>query len=149
MTGRPPKPTEMKRLAGNPGKRPLNESEPKPKPLQPHKPTHMMPAAARFWREHVPRLVELGVATEVDGPALAMMATHWALAWEANKTLKQDGLVVLDERGLERKHPLLQVLRDNSAAFRMYAGQYGLTASARVKLSVPEPEEGDEDFFGY
>jgi hypothetical protein len=24
-----------------------------------------------------------------------------------------------------------------------------LTASARVKLSVPEPEEGDEDFFGY
>jgi P27 family predicted phage terminase small subunit len=149
MRGRPPKPTELKKLAGNPGKRPLNENEPKPKPVLPKKPTHLPAEAARFWREHVPRLVELGVVTEVDGPALAMMATHYALAREAAKVLKRDGILVLDERGLERKHPLLQVMRDNSAAFRAYAVQFGLTASARARLTIAEPEEADEEFFGY
>jgi P27 family predicted phage terminase small subunit len=148
MVGRPPKPTALKVLEGNPGKRTLNGGEPKPPTREPKMPRNMLTEARRFWREHVPRLVALGVATEVDGPALAMMATHYALAERAAKQLKQDGLTTTDERGLTRKHPLLQVLRDNSTAFRSYAMQFGLTASARARLSVAEPEDAD-DFFGY
>lgn len=33
--GRPPKPTAIKELEGNPGKRPLNKNEPKPKQTAP------------------------------------------------------------------------------------------------------------------
>jgi len=42
----------------------------------------------------------------------------------------------VDERGLPRKHPLLQVLRDNSTAFRMYAAEFGLTPSSRSRLQI-------------
>jgi P27 family predicted phage terminase small subunit len=147
MPGPAPKPVELKILEGNPGRRPLPTNHPKPRPVAPKPPYKLHPVARRFWKEHAPKLEAMGILTEVDGPAFVMMATHYAMAWEAGQVLRDEGLVVEDERGLPRKHPILQVLRDSSAAFRMYAAQFGLTPSARAKLSIPEPD--DDDFFGY
>ena len=45
--GRPPKPTYLKVLEGNPGKRPLNENEPKPKPSAPKCPAWLSPVCQR------------------------------------------------------------------------------------------------------
>ena len=45
MRGR--KPTEVKKLEGNPAKRPLNEAEPSPKPNLPRAPQHMGPEGRR------------------------------------------------------------------------------------------------------
>ena len=145
--GPAPKPVELKILEGNPGHRPLPESRPRPQPLPPTMPRGLMPRAQKFWRAHAPKLERLGLLTEVDGAALAMLATHWAIAFEAAKELR-GGLTTVDEAGLVRKHPLLQVLRDNSTAFRLWAAEFGLTPSARGKLSIPEPTDTD-DFFGF
>ena len=41
MAGRRPKPTAAKKLAGNPGKRPLPKNEPPPKRTQPVRPRHL------------------------------------------------------------------------------------------------------------
>ena len=41
MPGPPPKPTKLKLLAGNPGKRPLNENEPEPEAVAPSVPAHL------------------------------------------------------------------------------------------------------------
>ena len=53
MRGRKPKPTEAKKLAGNPGKRPLNQDEPKLPAASIEAPTHLDGEARvnypRFW----------------------------------------------------------------------------------------------------
>ena len=45
MRGRRPKPTRIKALTGNPGKRPLNAHEPRPEPALPDCPPELSPAA--------------------------------------------------------------------------------------------------------
>jgi hypothetical protein len=47
MRGRRPKPTRMKVLTGNPGKRPLNPTEPRPEPIVPDCPVELGPSARR------------------------------------------------------------------------------------------------------
>jgi hypothetical protein len=49
MRGRRPKPTRIKALTGNPGKRPLNAHEPRPEPALPDCPPELSPAAHREW----------------------------------------------------------------------------------------------------
>lgn len=48
--GRKPKPTAMKELEGNPGKHPLNTSEPKPNKKAPACPKWLEPEAKKEWR---------------------------------------------------------------------------------------------------
>jgi len=101
-------------------------------------------AAKTFWRRVAPEMIELGLLTAVDVPAFLLMCEHFAVAREAAKTVARAGLTRKDEAGVERKHPLLQIMRDNSKAFRMYAAEFGMTPSSRQRLAFEAPEEGDE-----
>lgn len=140
--GRKPKPTTLKELAGNPGNRPLNQDEPQPEPaIGASVPYRMLPKARRFWKDNASRLTQLGLLSEIDLPAFQLMATHFAVAVDAAELIKAQGMITEDERGLPRKHPALQVLRDNSAAFRTYASEFGMTPSARSRVTASVPEE--------
>lgn len=161
MPGPAPKPTALKKLAGNPGKRALNSSEPQPERVVPAMPRGLPKRAQRFWKSHAGKLDNLGLLTAVDGPAFTMMALHYAVALEALEIIQQGlvvadgedgtpgsvvmgGLMAVDENGAMRKHPLLQVWRENSTAFRQYAMQFGLTPASRGRLSIPEPTPEDD-----
>jgi P27 family predicted phage terminase small subunit len=153
MQGRPPKPTALKVAEGNPGKRKLNYNEPKPDPLRtPLKPPpNSLPDVRKFWRKYGPMLDKLGVLTEADIAALDLMSIHYAIAKAALAAMiNDDGKLELtrkDEEGVERKHPMLQILRDNSAAFRLYSVLFGLNPSARARLMVSESDDDDDDDF--
>ncbi len=144
MPGPAPKPSALKKLAGNPGKRKLNNNEPQPERVAPAIPRGLMALARKYWKAHGPKLEDLGLLTEVDGAAFTMLTMHYAIAWEAGQILKDKGLSAVDENGAERKHPLLQVFRENSSMFLRYAKEFGLTPSARVKLAMPSPEEEED-----
>ncbi len=70
--GRKPKPTNLKILHGNPGKRPLNLNEPKPMKVVPTCPPHLMPDAKAEWERMSDKLYSLGLLTEIDGTAFAI-----------------------------------------------------------------------------
>ncbi len=141
-TGRKPKPTALKELAGNPGGRELNDAEPQPAPADPERvPYKLLPKAPRFWLDNAPRLSALGLLSEIDLPAFQMMATHFGVAVQAAELIRAEGIMTKDEHQLDRKHPALQVLRDNSAAFRTYAAEFGMTPSARSRVRADVPEE--------
>jgi len=144
MRGRPPKPTALKQLEGNPGKRALPE-EPTAQALSrpPRVPSGLDGDAARFWRKAARALVDMGLLTAADVPAFEIMAKHWALASKAWRQIEQEGMIAEDERGLPRKHPLLQVWRDNSKAFREYAARFGLTPADRARVHV-QPGHGEK-----
>jgi len=101
-------------------------------------------AAKDFWRRVVPELIELGLVTAIDVPAVLLMCEHYAIAMEAARVVARDGVSREDEHGVARKHPMLQILRDNSKVFRLYAEQFGMTTAARQRLEFEAPEEGDE-----
>lgn len=134
MSGRKPKPTSIKRLAGNPGKRPLNDREPKPRPANVKMPRGVLPKhGQKLWRQLAPLLLELGVLTEVDLPALEMMCLHYALARQALEEVNEIGLTI-EEDGKTKKNPAMQAFRENSQAYKQLLVEFGLTPSSRSRI---------------
>jgi P27 family predicted phage terminase small subunit len=136
-------PTKLKELRGNPGKRPLPVDEPEPVAEVPMVPRGMKThhkLAVTFWEEHGEAMAGLGVLTAADAGAWRLMAHHYEMALLALKQVEREGLTRRDEAGVERKHPALQIWRDNSRLFLKYAAEFGLTPSGRVGLKV-EPRK--------
>lgn len=168
MRGRKPKPTAQKKRQGNPGKRKLNTREPKPAmstDMKPQKKPAPQQIAANldglaiealvtaFAERYAPQLQALQLLTDVDHPAFEMMSLHYALAWAANDVVQRDGLKVKGVMGGDKKHPLLQVVRENSMALRAYLAEFGMTPSARSRVQAPDPDDDkerelEERFFG-
>lgn len=127
MAGRPPKPTALKLLQGNPGKRRISKREPRPK-LGAEAPTWLSPQAKVFWNHLAPQLVALRVLTEIDAQALAVLCT------------------LLGEFQLQVRRR--QVTARMAAEIRAYLGRFGMTPSDRVKVQmVPEGEQDPFDMF--
>jgi len=80
MSGPPPKPTHIKLVAGNPGKRPINKNEPLPRTSEdiPSAPDYLNPEAAAIWDKMAGELHDCGLLTSVDEDALALYCTTFA-----------------------------------------------------------------------
>lgn len=59
MAGRKPKPTALKKLEGNPGKRKLNTKEPVPAKGMPECPRWLLPEAKEEWNRLCQKLSEM------------------------------------------------------------------------------------------
>lgn len=95
MAGRKPKPTALKALAGNPGKRKLNKSEPKPPQGAPEMPYYLTPEAKEEWERILPELEKVpGLMSRIDGTALASYCMAFARWVEAEEEVSQRGIVV-------------------------------------------------------
>ena len=72
--GPAPKPVELKILEGTARPEDLRRNEPRPQPVAPTMPRGVLPKRARkLWRELAPKLERVGILTEVDGPAFALL----------------------------------------------------------------------------
>lgn len=138
------KPTRLKKFHGTARRQDLERREPNPTPKAPKCPGWLPKEAKKKWRELAPEMERLGLLTMVDGLTFSMLLLHWSVAVDAAKTMKAEGITSEDERGLSRKHPLAQILRDNSVMFRAYAAEFGLSPSTRARLDLPAPDEHDE-----
>lgn len=138
--GRKPKPTAVKRLQGNPGNRPMNKREPKPR--TPVKRPYGLGKGLqdRFWKEHADEMERLGILTGIDTAAFRLMAEHFAFAVQAAQELREEGLTVAGRDGV-KKNPLAQIFRDNSLAYKSFAVEFGMTPSARARLEIPQEAE--------
>jgi P27 family predicted phage terminase small subunit len=141
ISGPKPKPTRLKKLQGNPGKRPLNGREPKPKSAV-KRPWGLGQGLQRkFWDEHADELERIEILTGIDTAAFRLMAEHYSFAVQAARELHALGELTVEGREGPKKHPLVQVLRDNSQLFKSYAAEFGMTPSARTRLKLPDEAE--------
>ena len=85
--GPPPKPTVIKLLQGNPGKRKLNRNEPKPDSTKPECPDWLKPKAKIAWRRLVRQLSKMGVLAASDRDALAAYCQTYARWQETEEYL--------------------------------------------------------------
>ena len=90
MQGRRPIPTVLKLIAGNPGKRPLNENEPKPDKRISVSEVHQG-EARKEWRRMSKKLSRLGLLTEIDRAAMALYCRAWEVWNEAVDQVRKSG----------------------------------------------------------
>jgi P27 family predicted phage terminase small subunit len=142
--GRKPKPTQLRIIEGNPGHRPLQKNEPKPTPVAPTRPDWLDPEAKREWGRIVPELERLGLLTLVDRGALAAYCQAWGRAVQAEKVLA-GGLTFTTPNGYVQQRPEVAIAQKSWQLVRAFAAEFGLTPSARSRLSVQKPEDEAED----
>lgn len=106
MRGRKPKPTNLKLLHGNPGKRQPNPNEPKPTQEVPRCPSVLDPIARKEWRRFAKVLDRLGLLTEVDGSAFAAYCDQYSLLVQINRDLR------MQQDDLQRRRASLQEWAD-------------------------------------
>jgi P27 family predicted phage terminase small subunit len=145
MPGPPPKPTALKQLAGNPGKRPLNKHEPKPTGT-PTCPTHLDSAAKREWTRISRELTKLGLLTNVDRAALAAYCAAYSRWAEAEKQIQKFGLVIKAPSGYPIQNPYVGIANTSLDIMRKFSSEFGLTPASRTRLHV-EPTATEQDPF--
>ncbi len=137
--GPAPKPTKLKILSGNPGKRKLNKREPKPASGSPTCPTWLSKEAKKAWKEIVPELAKIGLISVVDKIALSALCQAWAEFEISTKTLnKKNGRLFTMETGYVGQHPAVAQQRSAWQAIKMFCALFGLDPSSRSRLSLPE-----------
>lgn len=140
-----PKPTALKVLEGNPGKRPLNRAEPKPRPVAPKCPAWLLLEAKREWRRVAPELERLGLLTVVDGTALAGYCQAYARWREAEAALSEHGLTFATDKGYVCVRPEVAIAQRSLQLVKGFCAEFGLTPSSRGRMTLPEVDDGGDD----
>ena len=143
MAGRRPKPTHLKLLQGNPGKRPLNANEPKPSAELPPPPDHLSDLAKQEWQRMGEHLVKLGLLTMIDRSAFAAYCVVWTRWVEAEEALTKTGPVVKSPSGYPMLSPFYTVANQSLSQLRAYLTEFGMTPSSRSRTTVGGKEQTD------
>lgn len=147
MAGRRPTPSALKLVTGNPGKRPLNKKEPKPRTKVPVCPPHLDAKGKTVWKKLCTLLRRMGVMTEADGLALERLCDCYADILACRDLIERDGrtYTTIDQNAntLIKNNPAVNQLRAADAQFKSYLVEFGLTPAARSKVNVDLPD-GDE-----
>ncbi len=134
--GRKPKPTALKLLEGNPGKRPLNTKEPKPEKKAPRCPSWLEPEAKKEWKRMSKTLEAMGVLTQVDGAAFAGYCQAYARWKEAEEFLSKHGTIFKTPSGYIQQVPQVSIAQTYLKVMKDFCSEFGLTPAARTRIQI-------------
>lgn len=145
MQGRKPKPTALKLLTGNPGKRPLRFDQFAPEARIPRCPSELKGEARREWKRVTVELHRCGMIAEVDRGLLAMLCSTWARWIEAEQMIEKaaaaaadgQGLFVKTPNGFPVQSPWVAVSNKAIETYKSLGAEFGLSPSARVRV-IPQ-----------
>lgn len=146
MRGRKPIPTAMKIAAGNPGKRPLNTNEPKPRKKIPPCPDFLDEEGRRQWKRTAKLLANSRIITELDGAALAAYCQAWSRWIWAEKHLQKYGPVILSpDKKYPMHSPYLSIANKSMEQVLRFLTEFGMTPSSRSRISAIDEDFGHAD----
>lgn len=129
-----PKPTAIKVLEGNPGKRKLNINEPKPKAKAPKCPSWLDDEAKKEWRRMSKQLEQLGILTEIDMAAFAGYCQAYARWKDAEEFITKHGTIVKTPSGYWQQVPQVSIAQTYLKIMNRFCEQFGLTPSSRSRI---------------
>ncbi len=147
--GRKVTPTAIKKLKGNPGRRPLNDKEPQPERIIPEPPKGMSDLALEEWDRMSTALYDLGLLTAVDMAAFAGYCQYYARWQEAEERIKAKGATIETASGNLIQSPWVGIANTSSKMMLKFLAEFGMTPSSRAKVvAIPVHEEYDplDDF---
>lgn len=139
--GRHAKPTVMKILEGNPGRRPLPEGEVMPDIAEkvPEPPKHLSDVAKEEWHTMGEKLRRLGLLTEIDMTAFAMYCQAYGRWVDAEEKVSATGVLIKTSAGNVIQSPMLSVAHRNMEICHKFLVEFGMTPSSRGKASTSIP----------
>jgi P27 family predicted phage terminase small subunit len=141
MRGRRPKPTRLKVLTGNPGKRPLNVNEPRPEAAVPECPVELGPVARREWDRLAVELSSLRILTNLDRAALAAYCGAYAMWAEATEAIQKFGTMVKSPSGYPQQSPYVAVANRQAELMIRIASEFGFTPASRSRIATLPADE--------
>ena len=142
MAGRKPKPTNLKILEGNPGKRPLNHDEPEPE-LGAECPAWLCARGQSEWQRLAPVLESCGILTMADQNTLATYCD--AVANYIKATLEINDLETFIEQGPHgtKISPIISAQRNYADLMIRFGSKLGLSPSDRTSIKITnKPKAG-------
>ncbi|MCU4180673.1 phage terminase small subunit P27 family [Bosea sp. BH3] len=138
--GRPPKPSRIRRLEGNRGKRAIPASvESRGRPLMPD---HLDDEQRGLWRQ-IEAGMPPGLLTLANSQAVERMTVAWSRFRECQRKIAALSMFSRGSTGQLAMSPLIRI--QNLAAREMHlAGEaLGLSPVARARISAPESVDND------
>lgn len=140
MLGRKPKPTALKRIADNPGHRPMNEREPVALAGVPDCPIGLLEGEALAeWERIIPQLEGMGILSTVYRAPLVAYCLIWADFVDSVENIRKFGKVVKSPSGYAMPNPYVSIARQAREDLRKYAAEFGLTPSSASRIVVHGP----------
>jgi len=154
MRGRKPKPTHLRLIEGNPGKRRINKSEPKPSGRLLAAPPEFSATQRALWDyaiQHAP----YGLLTMLDRDVLVV----WCVACEMQRRAIAAQAKIDDAGGLPLltrtpeghlvQSPYLPIINRQSAIMLKAAAELGFTPSSRSRIEIPVQDDDDSRAASY
>lgn len=157
--GRPPKSKHERELIGGGGHRPLPEGAPEYAVGTPEMPKGLTrKAARRAWEHWTKLLLESGVLTVADGPALAMACDAFADWEEAERDCRKNGLLIdtpmLDKMQqpifhngkmlvMHKANPAFAIKTSAMKTMKTFLDAFGLTPASRPRIKG-EPKKPED-----
>lgn len=145
MKGRKPKPTHLKILNGNPGKRPLNTNEPKPALASGECPDHLDPRAREVWERLAPEFVRLNLLNLLSAETLAGFCDSYARWVVATEEIRKTGEVVKAPSGYPVQNPWRAIANKAFDQWTRLAADFGMTPSAMSRIGIKPPDSKPND----
>ena len=143
MKGRKPKPNIVKLNTGNPGKRPLNDSEPEPDIPDkcPSAPDNLCDIGKREWDRIAPLLHDMGLLSSIDLTALSAYCASYARWVDAEKRIRDDGMIISAPSGYPVQSPYLAIANKALDRMKAFLVEFGMTPSSRSRITVGNPKK--------
>lgn len=149
-SGRRPKPTAKKLLAGNPGKRALNQAEPDFElVLNIDCPEWMGDNGRMLWETVAPQLCQERILASTDIQNLEVYCSAYDQFRMAQADISQNGVTVSGAMGGVIKNPAATALKEATAMMASFGGMLGLDPSSRQRMmGTGKKKQSDNPFAG-
>jgi P27 family predicted phage terminase small subunit len=134
MRGRKPKATAVKKAAGNPGKRKLNENEPEFSGEVGEPPSELDDLAQSEWIRLAKLFEPHGVLKATDRGVLALYCVAVSTWFRARQEMLDEGEVLEDVKGRRYPNPWVRIARDAAAEMARFGACLGLDPTTRTRL---------------
>lgn len=145
MAGRKPAPAKLKVLRGDRPSR-VNDKQPEIIPMFLQAPDWLSPKAKEAFNDLYPILNEMGIVGSSDKMALEMLCDAYAEYREARGYIEEEGSTydcTTPTGTIVRVHPQVAIASDAWKRVRSMMSEFGLTPSARNKVSASGKDKED------
>lgn len=141
MPGPAPKPTHLKLIEGNPGKRKINKREPKPTG-EPECPADFGEDERAIWNEAIAS-APAGLLKRLDSTILATWVVACHLHKRAREQVRRTGLITQSPtQGVPIQNPYLAIINKQAQIMTKCAQEMGFTPASRTRIEVEPTDPG-------
>jgi P27 family predicted phage terminase small subunit len=144
--GPPPKPTHLKLLTGNPGKRAINHDEPRPVGDLDEAPEWLTPLQRQIWSEAI-AAAPPGLLKRLDASILCAYVVAADLHKLASQKVVEWGAIIKAPiTGVPMQSPWVSIMNKQAAIMMRAAAEMGFSPSSRSRVKIEHNKAASSRF---